>query len=324
MKSKIVILFMIFTMCILFSGLCLADTTQGELQVHIPGHEAKITFQEIDENKVLVSVLDSEDNPVQGLMPDDFKVQKGTKQAKVTSADVLKTRKDVGINYVLMVDNSFSMQQRKAVQPLLSALDEFLKIVRPFDNVEVVVFDSKKKFVVDGHNLRLNTFKSNSIIDLKAFFQKSFKKGLSSQTFLYEGILGGLDLISKMPEKSNKFLVVFSDGEDLNSEIKKEVIGPKAKGLKNFCAYTIDFMPSEATNQFMKTFCETNNGKIWKATSAANLLPIFKKVSTTLLHQYVVEYRFLNPPEGSLSLGAKEINFDILTTLDGRSLPYYL
>ncbi|MCK5312184.1 MAG: OmpA family protein [Desulfobacteraceae bacterium] len=324
MKSKIIILFTIFSMYILFFGVCFADTPAGELQVLIPDHEAKITFQEIDENKILVSALDSEGNPVKGLIPDNFKVQKGTKQAKVTAAEVLKTRKDVGINYVLVIDNSFSMQQRKAVKPLLSALDEFLKIVRPFDNVEVVVFDGKKKFSVDGQDLHLNTFKSNSVIDLKDFFQKSFNKGLSSQTFLYEGILGGLDIISNMPEKSNKFLVVFTDGEDLNSEIKKEVIAPKAKGLKNFSAYAIDFMPSEAIDQFMKTFSETNGGKIWKATSATNLLPIFKEVSTTLLHQYVVEYRFLNPPTGTLSLGANAVNFDILTTLDGRALPYYL
>ena len=144
MKLKIVILFIIFTISALFYSVCFANTPEGNLQVLIPGHEAKITFQEIDENKVLVSALDFEDNPVKGLIKYDFIIQKGTKQAQVTAAEVLKTRKDVGINYVLMVDNSFSMQQRKAVQPLLSALDEFLKIIRPFDNVEVVVFDSKK------------------------------------------------------------------------------------------------------------------------------------------------------------------------------------
>ena len=79
----------------------------------------------------------------------------------------------------------------------------------------------------------------------------SFTQKISGETFLYEGILGGLHLISKMPEKSNKFLVVFTDGEDLNSQIKKEIIGPKANALKNFSAYAIDFMPSEAKNEFL-------------------------------------------------------------------------
>jgi len=324
MKSKFFNFFIIFIFTVLLAGTGLSETMKEEIKVSIPNHEAKITFQEIDENKVLVSALDLKGNPVEGLTPDDFNIQRSGKQAKVTMVEVLKTRQDVGINYVLMVDNSFSMKKRKAVDPLLSALDEFLKIVRPFDSVEVVVFDSKKKRSVDGHNLRLSTFKSSNIVELKNYFQKTFNKGLTSQTFLYEGILGGLDLISKMPEKSNKFLVVFTDGEDLNSKIKKDVVVKKASELINFSAHTIDFMPTEDTDTFLKTFSENNKGNVWKATSATNLLPVFKKVSTTLLHQYVVEYRFLNPPNGTISLGANELGFDILTKVDGTKLPYYV
>ena len=153
MKTKINFFLMILTVCSLFSGVCLAGV-EGELQVAIPGHDAKITFQEVDENKILVSATDSENNPVKGLTKDDFVLKKGSKKAIITATEVLKTRKDVSINYVLVVDNSSSMKQRKAVKSLLSALDEFLKIVRPFDNVEVVTFDGKKKFKMDGHDLR--------------------------------------------------------------------------------------------------------------------------------------------------------------------------
>ncbi|MBU0465947.1 MAG: OmpA family protein, partial [Proteobacteria bacterium] len=320
MKLKTIILCMMLMMFFLFSGVCFAFTPEGELQVLIPGHDAKITFQDIDDNKILVSAIDAENNPVKGLMPDDFKLQKAGIMANITAVEVLKTREDIPINYVLMVDNSFSMQERKAVQPLLSALDEFLKIVRPIDSVEVVVFDRKQKFWVDGHNLRLNTFKSNNILELKSFFQESFTKEMSKQTFLYEGILGSLHLISKMPEKSNKFLVVFTDGEDLNSEIKKEIIGPKAQGLKNFSAYAIDFMPSEAKDEFLISFSEANEGKTWKATSAANLLPIFKDISTRLLHQYVVEYNFINPPQGSITVNPSTITIEELTIIDSSPL----
>ena len=324
MKSKIIILFMMLTMNFLFSGVCFAFTPEGELQVIIPGHDAKITFQQIDENKILVSAIDAENNPVKGLMPDDFKLQKAGIMANITAVEVLKTREDIPINYVLMVDNSMSMQERKAVQPLLSALDEFLKIVRPIDSVEVVVFDRKQKFLVDGHNLRLNTFKSNNISELKRFFLESFTTEMSKQTFLYEGILGSIQLISKMPEKSNKFLVIFTDGEDLNSEIKKEILGPKAQGLKNFSAYAIDFMPSEAKDEFLNAFSEANEGKTWKATSAANLLPIFKNISTRLLHQYVVEYNFIKPPQGSISVNPSTINIEELTIIDSSPLLSYI
>ena len=216
------------------------------------------------------------------------------------------------------------MKKRKAVEPLLSALDEFLKIIRPIDRVEAVVFDRKNKFLVDGHPLRLNTFQSNNIAQLKNFFHDSFEKGLSPETFLYEGILGGLHLISQMPEKNNKFLVIFTDGEDLNSEIKKEILGPKAQGLKNFGVYAIDFMPSEAKNKFLEDFSETNGGKSWKATSGTNLIEIFQKVSTTLLHQYVVEYNFVNPPQGSLTVSPSSITIEELTIIDSSPLLNYI
>jgi outer membrane protein OmpA-like peptidoglycan-associated protein/Mg-chelatase subunit ChlD len=324
MKSKIVTVFMMVTLGFLLSDVCFANTLEGELRVLIPGHEANITFQKIDANKILVSALDTEDAPIKGLRPKDFQIKKGDIKATVTAAEVLKTREDVGINYVLMVDNSLSMKERKAVQPLLSALNEFLKIVRPIDNVQAVVFDGKKEFLVDGHILRLNTFQSNNILELKSFFQDSFKKGLSTETFLYEGILGGLHLSSEMPEKSNKFLVIFTDGEDLNSKIKKEILSPKAQGLKNFGAYTIDFMPSETKDQFLETFSEINGGKAWKAKSATNLIDIFQKVSTTFLHQYVVEYNFINPPQGSLAVSPSSVTIEELTIIDSSPLLNYV
>ncbi len=327
MKTKIIIFLMILSMFTFFSGVCLAEDLaagEEELQVMVPDQDAAITFQEIDENKILVSAVDSENNPVKGLTKNDFIIKKGGKKAIITAAEVLNTRKDVSINFVLVVDNSFSMKQRKAIKPLLNALDEFLKIVRPFDKVTVVIFDEKKKFNMDGHSLRLKTFQSSNHEQLRGFFQRSFKKYLSDKTFLYEGIAGGLELISQMPEESNKFLVVFTDGEDINSEIKTEVVDKKAKGLSNFSAYAIDFMPSKGTNEYLKKFSETNGGRIWKATSAANLLPVFKKVSTTLLHQYVVEYNFLNPPKGSLTTTPSAITIEELTIIDSSPLLSYI
>ncbi len=323
MKTKInfvLILLVIMSVCLFEQS----SYAKEELTVQTLDNQAKVKFQQIDENSVLVSVLDSQGNPVKGLTLDNFIVKKGIKKAKIIATEALETKKNISINIVLVVDNSYSMVDRKAVKPLLNALDEFVKIVRPFDNVHIVVFDGKNSFKVKEYNLHLKTYQSSDPTELKNIFRTTFNEGLSIQTFLYEGILGGLALIRQMPEKSNKFLIVFTDGKDINSGIKKDVVGIEAKGLKNFSAYAIDFMPSETTDKYLKSFCEANGGKIFKARSADNLLPIFKKVSTTLLHQYIVEYRFLNPPQGIFNLGAETLNFEALTTLDGRSLPYYI
>jgi hypothetical protein len=78
---------------------------------------------------------------------------------------------------------------------------------------------------------------------------------------------------------------------------------------QNFSAYAIDFMPSEA-----------NEGKAWKTTSAANLLPIFKNILNRLLHQYVVEYNFINPPQGSITVNPSTITIEELTIIDSSPL----
>ena len=101
---------MMLSIWVLSAAAGLAYTPEGKLEVLVPGRDAKITFQEIDDNKVLASVLDAQENPVKDLMTEDFKVIKGGIDAIVTNAEILKSRKDVPINYVLMVDNSYSMK----------------------------------------------------------------------------------------------------------------------------------------------------------------------------------------------------------------------
>ncbi|TSA11095.1 MAG: VWA domain-containing protein [Deltaproteobacteria bacterium] len=309
----------IFVLCLIVIGIfyfCNCYAEEG-FQVLAPARAVKLSYQVIGENKVLVSALDAEDNPVEGLKAEDFVVQRGQKKARILSAESLETRKDVGLNVVLVVDNSFSMKERQAVQPLLSALEEFLRIVRPIDDIQVVVFDDAHTMKVNQRNLHVKTFRSNDVSRLRDFFRESFDRGLTNQTFLYEGMAAGLDLIQKTPEKGNKFLVVFSDGEDLNSILDRKAVEAAAKGIVNLAAYSIDYMPVPAPDPFLKSFAEAHGGKIWKATSATELLPIFQSFSTTLFHRYVVTYRFLNPPQGTLSLEPAELNFDMFTMTDG-------
>jgi outer membrane protein OmpA-like peptidoglycan-associated protein len=324
MNRNKIISILVITACLIWSHTALAFIPEGELQVRIPGRDGKISFQSIDETRLLVSALDNEENPIKDLVPEDFQLTKGGIPANVISAEVLKTRLDVPISYVLMVDNSLSMKERDAVQPLLAALNEFLKIIRPIDEVDVVVFDRKGDVQVDGKHLRLATFTTHNIEELKDFFEKSFNEGMTGETFLYEGILAGLHLISAKPEEANKFLVVFSDGEDLNSNIKKEIIAPKAEGIQNFRAFAIDFMPGKEKDEFLSDFSKGLGGKTWKAESADSLLPIFTEISTTLLHQYVVDYNFNKPPQVSLTASPISLTIDALTIIDSSPLLNYL
>jgi len=306
---------------LLFAGLMLlygiSCPAAELLEVITPAHKAKLTHQVINENSLLVSVKDAQNNPIKGLKPEDFIIKSGKKEAQILSIEALETSESVPLNIVLVVDNSYSMKDRKAIKPLLAALDEFFNSLRPIDNVSIVVFSVKDGMNVKAYRLHTKSFNSKSIPELKQFLDEAFDEGLTSTTYLYEAMVAGLSLIRNMPPEDNKFLVVFSDGEDLNSDFKSYVVESESHGIKNLEVFAVDYMPRKKMDKFLKSFAETHDGQIWKAQSASELLPVFKSFSTTLLYRYVVNYRFFEPPSGTLSLGPAALNFDMLTLLDG-------
>ncbi|MBW2285820.1 MAG: OmpA family protein, partial [Deltaproteobacteria bacterium] len=220
-------------------------------------------------------------------------------------------------NIVLVLDNSYSMKKRNAVRPLLNAIEEFLKIVRPIDNIQVVVFDGKGRVDANGRPMRVRTLPSKSVTEIRHFLQNSYDKGLTDSTYLYEAMAAGIDLIGKIPDKKNRFLLVFSDGDDINSNVDRAFVKSMAQSAGEFTAYAVDYMPTEKLDPFLRSFSETQGGMAWKAASADTLVPIFKSFSTTLLYRYIVTYRFSNPPTGTLALAPEGLDVEMLTTLDG-------
>src|SRR4030042_5791310 len=92
----------IFVLCLIVIGIfyfCNCYAEEG-FQVLAPARTVKLSYQVIGENKVLVSALDAEDNPVDGLKAEDFVVQRGQKKARILSAESLETRKAGGLNVV--------------------------------------------------------------------------------------------------------------------------------------------------------------------------------------------------------------------------------
>ena len=314
----------VFLMILATFGFYTESRANEGIQVTGPENTSKLTFQEIDENKFLVSVLDAEENPILGLQPKDFTIKKGLKTAKILSVEPLETSKQIGLNVVLVVDNSFSMKERKAIQPLLSAVEKFFFNVRPIDNIHAVIFDQKNTININGRQLHARTFQSSNIEELRSFFKKSFNEDLTIGTFLYDAMIVGLDIIRRMPAKENKFLLVFTDGQDINSSVKTADVTAAAKGIPNFLPFALDFTQEPSMDAFLKSFSETHNGKIWKATSSAELMPIFQKFSSTLLHRYIITYRYLAPPQGTLYLEPKTITIEEVTTIDSSPLLNYI
>ncbi len=289
-----------------------------------PVNAHNLNFQEIEDGKLLVSVTDKEKKPIMGLVTKDFSIKKGNKTAKVIDVEPLATSKDIGLNLVVVVDNSLSMRDRKAVDPLLEALESIYQMIRPIDKIAVVVYDDDKTIEVNGKALHAKVLQSQNVDTLREMVKNQMTKGLTVGTYLYDAMAVGLDIARKWPEKSNKFMAVFTDGEDINSGTKEADVTDASKAISNFGAFTLDYMPSKTLDPFLATFASENSGQIWKASSAEELIPIFKKFSSTLLHRYIVSYRFLNAPVGALLFDPAQLTIEEISTIDSAPLLNYI
>ena len=287
------------------------------LEVQALRPKAKLSFQALEEGKVLVSVQDKAGEAILGLKKEDFSIKQGPKTAKIISVEDVQEQRNIGLNIVLVVDNSYSMEQRKAVEPLLAALNSFLALVRPIDNVHVVTFvDPGAK----QPRVSTRTFQANEAQALNQFLRSSFFPATTDGTYLYDSMQKGLEVIGQMPADSQKFMIVFSDGEDINSKVKGEEVALAAKGVSNFSAYAVDYMDKPGLDTFLTSFAQGHNGMIRKANSANDFLPILKKFSTTIFHRYVVTFRFLEPPSGTLASVPSAVNIEEVTVVDSSPM----
>ncbi len=285
------------------------------LRIETPGRPSTILLERIENpQQVVVSARDPNGEPIPNLGPTDFNVGKGIRKGRVVSVEPLQSRENVPLNLVLVIDNSFSMQERQAIPPLLAALEELLGDVRPIDTIHAVVFDDRALHLAADRALHVKTFTASRPAEWKGFFPEAFDRGITSRTFLYEAILAGLGIIRKMPADQPKLMLVFSDGEDLNSTIGTKEVDSGATDLEKFLAFCIDYMPGEKTDAFLARFAATHGGRTWKARSAAELTPIFQSFKTTLFHKYRLSYDLLNP----IALEPKSLNFELLAATTGR------
>jgi outer membrane protein OmpA-like peptidoglycan-associated protein len=289
-------------------------TASDVIQVATPGLPSAISVERVaGPQQVLLSVRDPNGEPIMGLGPRSFALGQGIRKARVLTAEPIQASQSVPVNLVLVIDNSFSMQERQAIPPLLAALDDLLKDVRPIDNIHAVVF-SDRAMNVAGRSLNARTFTSRRASEWSRFFAEAFDSGITRKTFLYEAVLAGLEIINAMPADEQKLMMVFSDGEDLNSKIGPTDVAARLPDLKKFLAFCIDYMPGDRTNAFLSNFAARHGGRVWKARSAAELSPIFQSFKTAALYKYLLTYELLNP----VALEPKRLYFELLTTSTGR------
>ncbi len=285
-----------------------------DIYMRTPGFQSHITIDPVtNSQQVVVAVLGPGGEPIRGLGPQDFAMGAGIHKARILSVEPLQDSKATPVNLVMVIDNSLSMKDRGAIGSLLAALDGLLKDVRPIDNVHALVFSDRQTKVGGGRALNVRAFKSGQASEWKQFFAEAFDRGITTKTYLYEAIMAGLDTVKNMPANEKKLMVVFSDGEDLNSALGRTEVEIQALGISKFQLFCIDYMPSEKTDAFLTSLAREHHGRIWKARSASELVPIFQEFKSTILHKYVLTYELLNP----IALEPKILSLDVPITTTG-------
>ena len=285
------------------SGMALAADPPA-VQVRATRPDASATLERtLADGKSLVSVLNAKQEPVPGLTAKDFTVTRGDASAKILTVQPIAQSVEVPRHVVLVLDNSDSMVARKAIPKLQEGVGAVLKAIRPVDDVRIVVF-ATKPVKMGGRDLHVQTFQSSKASELEAFVAKAYQKGNTTETtVLYEAMFAGLDLIRGMPANDPRFLIVFTDGEDINSAFKGDVVNQASQGLTNLRVFAIDYMPEPKIDPFLAAFATQNHGQARKAGTGADLLTLFKQFASRLDQYYVVTYEF--PPPVVAAAAAK-------------------
>jgi outer membrane protein OmpA-like peptidoglycan-associated protein len=289
-------LVMVATLCMACGTAFAAAPTDVKVSTTKPG--AKLTVDKaLSAGRLLVSVDDGKKQPVLGLGIRDFSLACKEGNGRVLSVQSVSEVVDVPLNIVIVLDNSYSMYERNAIKPLLAGLDRVLTLVRPIDKVELVVFNEKLTTKVGNRDLRVQTFTSSNPDELRAFAKKAYTtQQLTAGTYLYEAALVAVNDIAAMPADSPRIAVVFTDGEDLNSKVKKDEVVKAANKAGNFAAYVIDYMEGPKINKDLAKFAADHRGKAWKSKSDVDLLSIWENVAKGLDYSYVLTYECTKPP----------------------------
>jgi len=278
---------------LMLCGVALAQGPPG-VQIRTTRSDATVTMdRSLADGRALVGVADARKGPVLGLSAGDFTVVRAGETGKVVSVEPISRKVDVPRHVVLVLDNSYSLEERGVIQKELAELGAVLKALRPIDDVQMVVLRDRDTVKMGNRVLHVQVFKSNNPSELAEFAAKACnRKTVTDNTFLNEEIFAGVELLRGTPADGPRCLWVFSDGEELNSAFKMDVVSQAAQSVDNLSVWAVDCMPGPKMNEPMLKLASDTHGQGRKAGATADLLALFQQAGSRTEHRYAVAYDF--------------------------------
>lgn len=213
---------------------------------------------------------------VRGLKKTDFEVfEDGVAQnlASVVS-------EDAPLDLVLAIDISGSMEN--ALVEVKAAVKQLLTKLRPGDAATLLGFNDVPFTVAEREKDRQTR---EAAVDLLASW---------GGTALYDATVRALDLVSR--EWGRKGVVIFSDGDDRNSLIRRETAMARVQA-SDAMLYTVGFgmgATLPALRSSLEEYAKSTGGRPFFPRRADELDGVFDDIVSELANQYVLSYSSSN------------------------------
>ena len=243
-----------------------------------------------------VSVLDRTGRFVQGLRQPNFKIFEDGKEQQIGYF----AQSDQPLTVILLLDTSPSAELR--IQEIQNAAVSFVNQLKPNDKVLVIEFDHKVNVLSD-------------ITADRAKLQKAIRKAdFGDGTSLYDAVEN--ILLKRIPKiAGRKAIVMFTDGVDTTSYKADDASSIEDAERAETPVYTVyydtlkdkkkpldddplDEMAQRGTTpeeyqigrKYLQTLTGKTGGRMYPATTAANLETAFAEIADELRQQYSIGY----------------------------------
>ncbi|MGH9425937.1 MAG: VWA domain-containing protein, partial [Terriglobia bacterium] len=228
-----------------------------------------------------VSVLDHDGRFVSDLEAENFKIYEDGRLE--TIAYFLK--KDVPVTVGLAIDNSGSMQGKRA--GIVAAAMSFVEASNPHDEMFVVHFNEQVRFGLSPPEL----FTSNPI-QVRGALLRMISAG---QTALYDAVSQAMEHFGKGRHNRKALLVVSDGGDNASHHELKETL--QIVQSSHVVIYTISLYDPSNRDQkprVLRRLSRTSGGQSFFPKQLEQVGPICHSIATDIRNQYLLAYRSSN------------------------------
>ena len=279
-----------------------------------------LQYAPIDSESLILRVMDEQGRPFKHLTKEQVQITKGAKKAKIIDVKPLEAEVGTALNILLVLDNSSSMSMHKG--KLLESVDRLLTILGEKSRIAVVGFyepqNKARKISFKDYKLNLKYLDfTTDIARVKEQVRRLFGQNeMSRRTYLNDAIVFAADTLKNFGKKGSKTLVIFSDGKDLGSKFNSSQ-ALAALADVDFRVFTVDFGARGVYNPLLQEIAAmSQQNRNFKASKAAQLVPIFEKLSKEIITEFKVAYHFPIPPSGDIRFNGEKLTLRTRKIID--------